>query len=236
MSFRLLTVWVLSLLLTSCTSLQRAAPEHWAGRWVAPDLPGHGGSPPASTYSFGGLAVAVAGVVQPGDDVVVIGHSLGGVVGLALASGWFGVRMRTVVGLGIKVTWTPDELAKAGALAQRPTAWFGSRAEAVERHLRVSGLAGLLDADDDRLGPGVREQDGRWRLALDGAAFAVGEPDLPGLLAAGRADVVLARGEHDPMVTDAQLAALWPATVALPGLGHNAQVEDPAAVLALLAG
>ena len=98
----------------------------------------------------------------------------------------------------------------------------------------MSGLGGLIEPDDERLAPGVLEQDGRWRLALDRTAFAVGAPDLPGLLAASRADVVLARGEHDPMVSDAQLAALWPPRSSLPGLGHNAQVESPAAVLELL--
>ena len=44
----------------------------------------------------------------------------------------------------------------------------------------------------------------------------------------------MARGEHDPMVTGARLAALVPDPVELPGLGHNAHVEDPAAVLALV--
>ena len=58
-------------------------------------------------------------------------------------------------------------------------------------------------------------------------------PDMVGLLAQARCPVVLARGEHDPMVTDDDLAALVTHPVVLPGLGHNAHVEDPAAVLAL---
>jgi pimeloyl-ACP methyl ester carboxylesterase len=37
------------------------------------------------------------------------------------------------------------------------------------------------------------------------------------------------------MVSMAQLAALVPDPVQLPGLGHNAHVEDPAAIWALLA-
>ena len=52
--------------------------------------------------------------------------------------------------------------------------------------------------------------------------------------AACRARVVLARGEADPMVTADQLAELQPEAVTLPRLGHNAHVEDPAAVLRLL--
>jgi pimeloyl-ACP methyl ester carboxylesterase len=73
-----------------------------------------------------------------------------------------------------------------------------------------------------------------WRLAQDPRTFGVGVPDMAGLLAAVSCPVVLARGEHDPMVTHEQLAALVPDAVTLPGLGHNAHVEDPAAVLALV--
>ena len=44
---------------------------------------------------------------------VVVGHSFGGVVGLHLAQR---PGVRAVVGVGIKVAWTPDELARAAAL------------------------------------------------------------------------------------------------------------------------
>jgi pimeloyl-ACP methyl ester carboxylesterase len=199
----------------------------WPGRWVAPDLPGHGGSPPLERYSFGALAAAVAPLVGP--DTVVLGHSLGGVVALALGSGWFGPGVTTVVGLGIKVAWTADELDRARALADRPARSYPTRDEAAARHLTVAGLA---DLPAPALDAGLRRDGAGWRLALDQRAFGVGAPDLPGLLAACRARVVLARGEHDPMVTAAQL----PDAVTLPGLGHNAHVENPAAVAALVSG
>lgn len=203
--------------------------EHWPGRWRAPDLPGHGGSPPLERYSFGTLAAALADLTE--DGAVVVGHSLGGVLALTLGSGWFGAEVRTVLALGTKVAWTPEELAKARALADRPPRTFGTRDEAATGHLRMSGLAGLLDPADPAVTAGLREDDTGWRLALDQRAFGVGAPDLPGLLAACRADVLLARGERDRMVTADQLG---PAAVTLPGLGHNAHVEDPAAVYALL--
>jgi pimeloyl-ACP methyl ester carboxylesterase len=208
--------------------------QRWPGRWVAPDLPGHGGSPPLSAYSFDGFAAAVAGAVPPGAEPVVLGHSLGGVVALALASGRFGVRVRAVVGLGIKVEWTQEELERARALAGRPVTWFGSRDEAAARYLRVSGLAGLLPADDPAVDAGLRETQGRWRLAADPGAYAVGAPDMTRLLAQSQAPVTLARGEDDPMNTDDQLAGLGVPAVTLPGLGHNAHVEDPQAAIALL--
>lgn len=208
----------------------------WPGRWLAPDLPGHGGSPPLAACTFDGLAEAVEEILPGGGEnpVVVLGHSLGGVVGLVLAGDGFTVPVHAVIGLGIKVAWTDEELDRAQAMARRPVTWFGSMDEAAARYLRVSGLAGLLEADDPAVHAGLREQDGQWRLAMDPAAFAVGAPDMARLIARSRASVILARGEHDPMNTDQQLAALGVPTVTLPALGHNAHVEDPELSFTLL--
>src|SRR5579859_4042181 len=226
--------------------------RRWPGRWLAPDLPGHGGSARLAAYSFDGMAAAVAGLVQPAAvaglgqpaavaglgqpaaPVVVLGHSLGGVVGLALASGTFGLPVRAVIGLGIKVVWTDEDLARAQALAGRPQAWFASRDEAAARYLRVSGLDGLLSATDPAVDAGLCAKGGRWQLAMDPRTFAVGAPDMAQLLARSQAAVTLARGEHDPMNTDQQLARLEVPAVTLPGLGHNAHVESPERSIALL--
>jgi len=201
--------------------------ERWPGRWLAPDLPGHGGSRPLSGYTFESLAAAVAGIASAGARTVVLGHSLGGVVGLALASGAFTVPVQAVIGLGIKVAWTQEELDRAQAAAHRPPAWFTSRGEAAARYLRISGLAGLLAAADPAVDAGLAEQHGRWRLAMDPGALAVGAPDMTHLLVRCQAPVTLARGEHDAMNTGEQLARLGVPVVTLPGLGHNAHVESP---------
>ncbi|MBF9127392.1 hypothetical protein I0C86_00040 [Plantactinospora sp. S1510] len=144
--------------------------------------------------------------------------------------------MEAVVGFGVKVVWTSDELARTDALAERPVAWYDSRAEAAQRYLRVSGLTGLVDADDSEVDAGLATAgDGRWRLAMDPRAFSVGAPEVAELLlAAAPARVLLARGERDPLVSDDDLARLDVPATTLPGLGHNAHVEDPAAVACLL--
>ncbi|MFN0179880.1 MAG: alpha/beta fold hydrolase [Gemmatimonadales bacterium] len=207
---------------------------HWPGRWLAPDLPGHGGSAPLSSYSFGQMAAVIASALPPSGRLAVLGHSLGGVVALTLASGWFGVPVAAVCGLGIKVAWTADELARARALATRPHLVYPTRAEAAERHLKVAGLGGLVAAAD--FPPeALIQRDGGWALAFDPAAFAMGAPDMAGLIAASRAAVVLAAGERDPMCPLEGLAALVPTPVILPGLGHNAHVEHPAALIPILA-
>jgi pimeloyl-ACP methyl ester carboxylesterase len=208
--------------------------RRWPGRWLAPDLPGHGGSRPLSRYTFAALAAAVADLVGAGTSTVVLGHSMGGVAGLALASSDFPVSVRAVIGLGIKVVWTREDLDRAQAMADRPPAWFVSRDEAAARYLRISGLAGLVSAADPAVDAGLREQDGQWRLAMDPGTFAVGAPDMAQLLARSQAPVTLARGEHDAMNTDEQLSRLGVPTVTLHGMGHNAHVQSPELSVALL--
>lgn len=207
--------------------------DEWPGRWAAPDLPGHGGSAPLASYSFGHLAAAIALTLPSTGRVAVLGHSLGGVIALTLASGWFGVPIAAVCGLGIKVAWTDDELARARTLAARPHPIYPTRAEAAERHLKVAGLGGLVTA------AGVPEaalvpRDGGWTLAFDPAAFGMGAPDIGGLIGACRAGVTLAAGDRDPMCPPAGLRSLVAEPVALPGLGHNAHVEDPLSLAPLL--
>ncbi|MDI5980290.1 alpha/beta fold hydrolase [Amycolatopsis magusensis] len=198
--------------------------------WVVPDLPGHGRSAGLPSYSFGGLTAEVAKSLS--GDVVVLGHSLGGVLALTLASGWFGPSVSAVCGLGIKVRWTSEELEKAAAVAAKPARVFATREEAADRWLKVSGLVGLVPLEAVSAGV-VQDGDG-WKVALDQGAFGVGAPDLRGLLAAARGPVVLAAGEHDPMCPAEHLRELVPDPVVLPGLGHNAHVENPEALLPLL--
>jgi pimeloyl-ACP methyl ester carboxylesterase len=211
-----------------------SAADRWPGRVLAPDLPGHGGSASLEKYSFAGFAARVARAVDPDDGFVAVGHSLGGVVALVLAGGRFGAQPAAVVGLGIKVAWSEEDLGRAAALAARDVQWFERRDEALARHLRVSGLEGLVEAGHPAAEGGVIAVSGRYRVALDNAAFGVGAPDMRALLATARCPVTLARGELDPLNNDGELRALVTEPVTLPGLGHNAHVEDPAAVWALL--
>lgn len=202
-----------------------------ARRVLVPDLPGHGRSAPLPHYSFETFTAAVARALPDKGPYVVVGHSLGGVLALELASGKYDVEVAGVLALGVKVEWTQDDLGRVATLAARPARVFDSRVDAEQAYLKVSGLLGIAPADP----AGLRETEGGWRLAMDPAAFGVGAPDMPALLAAARCPVVLAAGEHDPMSRPGQLRALDPDAVTLAGLGHNAHVEDPAAVRALLA-
>jgi pimeloyl-ACP methyl ester carboxylesterase len=50
---------------------------------------------------------------------------------------------------------------------------------------------------------------------------------VAGLLAASRAEVIMAAGERDPMCPPEHLREVAPDGVVLPAVGHNAHVESP---------
>jgi len=202
----------------------------WPGRWVAPDLRGHGRSGHAATYSFGAHAADVATLLPPREPVVILGHSMGGVVAMTLASGWFGIAVRQVVAFGVKLVWSEPEIARARDLARAEVRWFATRGEALERHLLVSGLKGLVDPGDAMAAPGVVEDGGRYRLAAAPGINDVVGVDVARVVAAMTAPLHLAAGERDPMVSLAQMQRFDGGAEILPGLGHNPHVEAPEAL------
>jgi pimeloyl-ACP methyl ester carboxylesterase len=220
------------------------AKDRWPGRWIAPDLRGHGRSPWGRPYAFGTHAadmahlIAGSGTGQVPGPVIVLGHSMGGVIGLVLATGLFGVDVTAVVSVGVKVTWREEDLEWIRASVARPVRWFETRQEAAGRFLRLAGLPADDPANEPADAPlarsGVVEQDGRFRVAMDPAAPEVGPPPMEDLLARARATVRLACGERDSLTSIAELRRFDPDAVELPGLGHNAHAEDPEAVWRLI--
>lgn len=215
------------------SGLRTLLAERWGGEVQVPDLPGHGGSAPIGTYSFDSLATALAGSLAGCSSLIVCGHSLGGVLALTLAGPKYALPVRAVCGIGIKTNWSVEDLTRAGALASKPNPVFSTRTEAAQRHLKLAGLTGLL-APDAVPETALLHDDRGWRVAFDPRAFAVGAPDMPRLLAECRTPLCLAAGEHDAMSPAATLRALRADAVVLPGLGHNAHVERPEAIYALL--
>ncbi|MDM0014527.1 alpha/beta hydrolase [Variovorax sp. J22P168] len=207
------------------------ADDRWHGRWLALDLPGHGRSDRLDSYAIGQIAATVARAalpeIDPAGRLVVLGHSMGGVIALALATGWFGVAPQRVFGLGIKAAWSDDDLRRMDALGTQPARLFATEAEARERYLKVAGLAGLVDAGSPVVARGVVQDGDGWRLAMDPRGHAVGKPPLAQLMAVACCPVHLGRGGHDPMMTNEQLRALDPEARDLGPHGHNLMVEAP---------
>src|SRR5882757_11490649 len=109
------------------TGVQRVLDERGMGRWLSPDLSGHGRSDVLAQYSVGSLAAELASLVQGESELFVIGHSLGAYLGLALASRWFANideawnRYRRVSGLDTRVA--PGEQWLRHGVTHSPQGW-----------------------------------------------------------------------------------------------------------------
>ena len=206
----------------------------WPGRVVAPDLPGHGTADWTGDYTVGGLAAGVAQHLEKDEDVVIVGHSLGGGVGITLASGFFRPIVHGVVAIGVKVAWSDQDVAGMAGVAAKGVRWCETRDEAVQRYLRNSGLAGLVDAEHPAVEGAVAEGEGGWRVAQDPMTFAQSRLDMAGLLAAATCPVILGAGSDDAMVSAGDLAEHTDAPRICEGAGHNVQVERPDWVIGLL--
>ena len=204
------------------------------GRWIAPDLSGHGHSGGQSRYSVGSLATEVAGLIRDEPEVYVVGHSLGVYVALALASRRFGVEVRGIVGVGPKIAWSEADIQGARELAARPVRWYATAEEAWNRYRRVSGLDVTIAPGEEWLRRGVTQGEQGWRLAQDPRTFEVAGAPFGRLVGGAQARLVLARGEHDAMVGIGEMAEYCQDTHEIAGVGHNAHVEKPAEIVGLL--
>jgi pimeloyl-ACP methyl ester carboxylesterase len=205
----------------------------WPGRFLVPDLRGHGRSFHRAPYGYASYAADIADLCEQDEEIIVVGHSLGGVVAVALATGWFGVPVRHALAIGVKVRWSEDEIARTRALAKRPPRRFGSRDEAIDWYLKVSGLAGLVAADSTMAAGGIRADGNEYQLASDQRIYAATGPDVGDFVGVAKAPISWAAGTKDPMVTTADLTAFTTQPELIEG-GHNVHVEQPAQVWRLV--
>lgn len=212
--------------------VEKLLPGSWHGGWLAVDLPGHGRSPRAASYTFDNHAKAVAEVLPADRDLVLMGHSMGGMTALALAP--LTPRATRVIGFSIKTYWPPAHVNGMVEQSRRVPITYATPEEAIRRYVRLSGMSGLVADDEPSLRSGVVEGDRGWQLAQDPLTYDFGVPDMTALLASVDVPVTLARGTEDAFVRAANLEGLDVETVTFEGLGHNPHVEDPAAVVALL--
>lgn len=199
----------------------------WPGKILNIELPGHGVSAWSGDYTMGALASGVAASCDNGEEIIAVGHSLGGCVAVCLASGFFRPVVRAVVGVGLKLSWPEADVVGMAKVASKGVRWFDTRDEATDRFLLQSGLKGIVDLDHPAVATGVVAEDGRWRVAQDPNTFAQRPVDMAGLMAAAKCPVILGAGEADPMVTRDELADYVADPRIAVGSGHNPQVEDP---------
>ena len=206
---------------------------------LAPDLPGFGGqaAPAGFDYSVGAYADWVAAFIRHNGlaDFVLVGHSLGGKVALALAA----TRppgLRRLVVLSPSPP-TPEPIAAADRAAA--LAAYGQPAEA-EKTFHTITQAPLPDATHRQVvADNLRSTRAAWDAwllggSLENIAALMGAIAVPCHLLVGAADRAI-----KPATQRQQTLPLLPAGTPfaeVPGAGHLLPYEAPGAVAAAVAG
>jgi len=207
--------------------LLSSAAREWKGRILVPDLRGHGRSTHRENYSFGTFAADIAELLQPADKVCIIGHSLGGAVGAFIGTGWFGIDVDLVLALSVKVKWSKEEIQKGRSIAQNPVKWLASRQEALERYLKVSGLAGSGVDMSRSADAGVTEEAGRHRMTADPKIFGCAALGVDAIMRSVACDFTLAAGAKDPVAPVSEMIAAGFDASAINDAGHDVHVTAP---------
>ena len=205
---------------------------HLAGRrLIMPDLRGHGASQAGKGCGITDFADDIAGLILRLrlDRPVVVGHSLGAMVAIALARRHKELIGGLVVLAGtLKPDFAPDHALIAGVLALRdpisPADPFYAWWHACRPGVPGTFLAGL--ARDASAMPAPR-----WRAILD----EIRRADLTDAARAVQARTLIIAGACDPLFGEAHQQALRSALpedvfVRAESCGHNPHWEDPGLV------
>ena len=206
-------------------------------RLIMPDLRGHGASQAGKGCGIIDFADDIAGLIQSLrlDRPLVVGHSLGAMVAIALAGRHSELIGGLVVLAGtLKPDFAPDHALIAGVLALRDPIspadpfyawWHACRPGVPQAFLE-------LMAQEASAMPAAR-----WRLILEQILRA----DLTARALGVQQETLVVAGEVDPLFGEAHQQALSRALpdsdfLRIEGCGHNPHWEDPALVAAAIAG
>ncbi len=210
-------------------------------RVVAMDLSGHGDSGRRDRYSLDTWAREVLAVVAEAGDAascVVIGHSMGGLVTLRLAS-VAGSRIAGAVAIDCPVRdIAPEDRAARQHRAFGPLRVYPTREAAVARFRPIPDQPTLAYIADHVAATSVRPAEGGWTWKFDPQVFAR-DHLTPQLLTRLDCRVALFRAEHG-LITPQQGEVLYDRlgrvapVIEIPAAGHHIMLDQPIALVAAL--
>jgi pimeloyl-ACP methyl ester carboxylesterase len=208
---------------------------------IAIDLSGHGDSGRRESYTFDAwareiLAVAAdAGLTEP---PVVIGHSMGGIATLRLAS-MFGSRIEGAVVIDSPLRdRAPEEQAARRQRTFRQLLVYPTREAILARFRPVPDQPVLGFVAEHIAATSVREADGGWIWKWDPAVFSHREVPAAPLsrldcrAALFRAEHGILSAEMSDLIYD-RLGRVAP-VIEIPVAGHHVMLDQPIALVAAL--
>ncbi len=212
-----------------------------AWRVVAVDLSGHGDSGRRDSYSLDTWAREVLAVVADAGTAassVVIGHSMGGLVTLRLAT-LAGSRIAGAVAIDSPVRdMAPEDRAARQRRAFGPLRVYPTRQAAVARFRPIPDQPTLAYIAEHVAATSIRPAEGGWTWKFDPRVF-VRDHLTPELLTRLDCRVALFRAEHG-LVTPQQGEVIYDRlgrvapVIEIPVAGHHIMLDQPIALVAAL--
>lgn len=212
-----------------------------AWRVVAMDLSGHGDSGRRDSYSLDTWAREVLAVVADAGTAassVVIGHSMGGLVTLRLAT-LAGSRIAGAVAIDSPVRdMAPEDRAARQHRAFGPLRVYPTRQAAVARFRPIPDQPTLAYIAEHVAAASIRPAEGGWTWKFDPRVFAR-DHLTPELLTRLDCRVALFRAEHG-LVTPQQGEVIYDRlgrvapVIEIPVAGHHIMLDQPIALVAAL--
>jgi pimeloyl-ACP methyl ester carboxylesterase len=116
-------------------------------------------------------------------------------------------------------------------VAAAPAPVFTTRSDALEFVLSAAAMNDVVTTDSPLCDSLVIGDGDQWEPVADPAVLSVGASDLPGLIAACKAqEIVLATGEHDPLCRPSDLVKAYPEATVVAGTGHYPHLQSPDAI------
>jgi pimeloyl-ACP methyl ester carboxylesterase len=210
-------------------------------RVVAMDLSGHGDSGRRERYSLDIWAREVLAVVADAGtaaSTVVIGHSMGGLVTLRLAT-LAGAQIAGAVAIDSPIRdMAPEDRAARQHRAFGPLRVYPTREAAIARFRPIPDQPVLAWVAEHVAATSIRPAEGGWRWKFDPQVFAR-DTLTPELLTRLDCRVALFRAEHG-LVTPQQGEAIYDRLgrvaplIEIPVAGHHIMLDEPVALAAAL--
>jgi pimeloyl-ACP methyl ester carboxylesterase len=210
-------------------------------RVVAMDLSGHGDSGRRDRYSLDTWAREVLAVVADAGtaaSTVVIGHSMGGLVTLRLAT-LAGSQIAGAVAIDSPIRdMAPEDRAARQHRAFGPLRVYPTREAAIARFRPIPDQPVLAWVAEHVAATSIRPAEGGWTWKFDPQVFAR-DTLTPELLTRLDCRVALFRAEHG-LVTPQQGEAIYDRLgrvaplIEIPVAGHHIMLDEPVALAAAL--
>lgn len=200
---------------------------------IALDLPGHGKSRNLESYSIFKLVDALFETIKELNNIVLVGHSLGGHLSMQLLPK-LGEKCKGILVFGAAPLKLPLNVEEAYCLNEDSAKFFQSDMDEISRTKLAKIIYDKKDEFFNSLLESLEKTDGAFRKGIAESTMSQAMFDEIEILKIFRGKVLLLVGENDKIINKKYIENLTEKEICNSGLkyfkncGHSPHIEEPA--------